>query len=72
MSMTEREKEVLTYITKLKQVNGYSPTITEIMQGINTNSRNFVDLCLCHLERERYITMKPKSPRTIVVKKFIS
>lgn len=70
--MTVREKEVLQYIIKFKLVNGYAPTISEIMEGVNTNSRNFIDLCLCHLEREGYITMKPKSPRTIVVKKFIS
>lgn len=70
--MTAREQEILEFITKFKQTNGYSPTTKEIMDGVNTKSKNHIDICLNHLADEGYITMKPKSPRTIVVKKFIS
>lgn len=70
--MTVREQEVLEYIIKFKQTNGYSPTAQEIMQGVNTKSKNYVDVALNHLVDEGYITLKPKSPRTIRVLKFIS
>lgn len=69
--MTIREREVLDYIIKFKQVNGFSPTIREIANGINTKSIPHVKMMLECLIDDGYITMKHKSPRTIVVKKFI-
>ena len=70
MSITEREKEVLDYIIKFKQVNGYSPTNREIARGINTKSLYHVNTMLEHLKDKGYINYKAKSPRTIKVLKF--
>lgn len=70
--MTEREKDVLDYIIKFKQTNGYSPTVREIARGINTSSIPHVSEMLADLEEQGYITTKRKSPRTINVLKFIS
>ena len=70
--MTEREKEVLRYIIQFKQTNGYSPTVREIANGINTSSIPHVSAMLDDLSTEGYISFKPKSPRTIRVLKFIS
>lgn len=70
MEITAREKELLNYVIKFKQVNGYSPTIREIAKGINTNSINHIKEMLEHLKQCGYISYKEKSPRTIVVLRF--
>ena len=36
--LTPRETELLDYIIKFKEVNGFSPTNAEMMVGINTKS----------------------------------
>lgn len=69
--ITDREKDVLQYIIKFKQVNGYSPTTREIAQGINTRSYYHVTQMLFDLRDKGYITFKEKSPRTIRVIKFL-
>lgn len=69
--LTEREKETLTFIIEFKKTNGYSPTVREIANGINTKSTTHVRTMLAHLEDLGYISEKPKSPRTINVLKFI-
>lgn len=69
--MTIREQEVLEYIINFKKVNGFSPTIREIARGINTKSTTHVKEMIDHLSDLGYISIKQKSPRTIVVKKFI-
>ena len=70
--LTEREKDVLRYITRFKEVNGYSPNVREIAAGINTHSLNHVQTMLEQLKDKGYISYKPKSSRTINVIKFIS
>ena len=69
--LTAREKEVMQFIERFKTVNQYSPTVREIAAGIHTSSTPHVRTMLEHLEELGYIT-KTKSPRTIVVKKFVS
>lgn len=68
--MTVRQKEVLEYIIEFKKTNGYSPTVKEIMRGVNTNSVNYVTETLNRLRDEKYITFKDKAPRTINVIRF--
>lgn len=68
--MTVREKEILSYIIAFKLTNGYSPTTKEIMLGINTKSKQFVETALENLQSDGYITTKPRCPRTINVIKF--
>ena len=69
--MTEREKETLQFIIEFKKTNGFSPTVREIASGINTHSTDHVRIMLANLSEQGYITMRPNSPRTIVVKKFL-
>ena len=69
--MTVREEELLKFIIQFKQVNGFSPTVREIATGINTKSTDHVRNMIQTLEDKGYLTYKEKSPRTIVVKKFI-
>ena len=70
--LSDYEKTVLQFIIQFKQVNGFSPTVREIAQGINTKNIKYVHEILGRLEDNGYIKSKEKSPRTIVVKKFIS
>ena len=69
--MKYREKIILEYIIKFKQVNQYSPSVKEIMQGINSRSFSYVTEGLENLKADGYITYKEKSARTIKVLKFI-
>lgn len=68
--MTVRQKEVLEYIIEFKKTNGYSPSVKEIMYGVNTNSVNYVTEALNRLRDEQYITFKDKASRTINVIQF--
>ena len=70
--LSDYEKTVLQFIIQFKQVNGFSPTVREIAKGINTKNIKYVHEVLGRLEDSGYIKSKEKSPRTIVVKKFIS
>lgn len=70
-TLTIREEDTLRYLIKFKEVNGYSPTVREIANGINTKSTTHVREMLSHLEELGYISEKPNSPRTINVLKFI-
>ena len=69
--ITEKEKEILKYIIQFKSVNGYSPTVREIAQGVNTKSLNHVYSALEDLKVKEYITFKEKKTRTINVLKFL-
>ena len=69
--ITEKEKEILKYIIQFKSVNGYSPSVPEIAQGVNTKSLNHVYSALEDLKVKEYITFKEKKTRTINVLKFL-
>jgi repressor LexA len=68
--MSPRQQDVLNFIIKFKQVNGYSPTIREIARGINTNSINHVHTMIAELQEKGYIKFVHGKQRTIVVLKF--
>ena len=63
---------ILKYIIQFKQCNQYSPTVTEIMDGLNTRSYSYVTEGLENLRSAGYISYKDKKPRTIKVLKFIA
>ena len=71
LDLTIRETELLEYIIKFKQTNGFSPTIREMAKGINTKSLNHINNMIYSLQDKGYISLKEKRPRTIVIKKFI-
>jgi repressor LexA len=68
--MTVREKDVYNYIVQFKTVNGYSPTVREIAEGIHTASLTSVKDILERLKDKDVLTYEDKKPRTIVIKKF--
>jgi repressor LexA len=68
--MTEREKELLMYIILFKQTNGYSPSVREMMEGLNTKSVSHISQMLEELKDKNYIDYQRNASRTIVVKKF--
>ena len=70
--LTPREQDVLQYVIRFKEVNGYAPTTREIAQGINTRSLHHVNEILNRLSDKGYLTFKANSPRTIRVIKFIA
>ena len=70
LNMSPRQEDVLNFIIKFKQTNGYSPTIREIARGINTNSINHVYTMIEELQDKGYIKFKHGKQRTIVVLKF--
>lgn len=69
--LTRKQMDVLEYITRFKEVNGYSPSIREIASGTYTGSTPIHTL-LEELKDKGYITYKPRQPRTIRVIKFIA
>ena len=68
--MRQRQKDVLEFIIKFKQVNGFSPTIKEIARGINTKSIYHVQTMLEELSEMGFIKYQQGKQRTIVVLKF--
>lgn len=68
--MKEREKIVLDYIVKFKTINGYSPTVREIANGLNTKSLSHISETLERLSERGYISYIKHKPRTIRVLKF--
>ena len=69
--LTIRESDLLEFIIKFKQGNGFSPTVREMGKGINTKSINHVNNMIYSLQDKGYISIKHRKPRTIVIKKFI-
>ena len=68
--MRPRQKDVLEFIIKFKQVNGYAPTFKEIARGINTKSIYHVQTLIEELADMGYIRYQHGKQRTIVVLKF--
>lgn len=71
MELTKKQMEVLQYITRFREVNGYSPSVREIASGTYTGSTP-IHTILEELKDKGYITYKPRQPRTIRVMKFVS
>lgn len=69
--LTEKQKEVLEYITRFKEVNGYSPSMREIARGTYTGVTP-VHTIMEELKDKGYIDYKPRQSRTIRVIKFIA
>lgn len=66
--LTPRQNDLLDFIIKFKQVNGYSPTTREMRLGINTKSKSHIEQMLDTLEDENYIKIKHRKGATNVIK----
>lgn len=70
--LTPRQSDLLDFIIRFKQVNGYSPTTREMRAGINTKSKSHIEQMLDTLEDKNYIKIKHRkcSPSIIKICKF--
>ena len=72
--ITKREKELLLFIIKFQQVNGFTPTVREMSKGLCMGSRSTIISMLNHLEERGYIEFKKRKerqPYIIKVCKFL-
>ena len=68
--LTVRERDIYNYIVSFKTINGFSPTISEIADGLIT-SRTFVRQALYKLEQKGFIRYNDEKRRTIVVTRIL-
>lgn len=68
--LTLRERDIYNYIVRFKTINGFSPTISEIADGLIT-SRTFVRQALYKLEQKGFIRYNDEKRRTIVVTRIL-
>lgn len=65
MRLTKRELDVLHFIEKYQNENGWSPTIREIAKAIEIESTSTVHTYLKRLEAKEYIQRMVGAPRAI-------
>src|SRR5512140_1648450 len=65
-TLTERQLEVLRFITKQIEECGYPPTIREIGEALDIRSTNGVNDHLKALERKGYLTRDPVKSRALI------
>lgn len=63
---TERDKEVLLFIQHFQYEKGYSPSVREIGRNLFI-SPTTAQRRLCKLVELGYLSMTPKTPRSIVL-----
>ena len=67
MSLTKRQREILTYLTEYSAVNGYAPSFEEIASKFGYSSLATVHEHLSNLERKGYIKREYNESRAIEV-----
>lgn len=63
--LKQREIDILFFIKKQIEQNGYPPTVREIADGVNVKSTSTVHSALNSLEEKDYIRRNPTKPRAI-------
>jgi repressor LexA len=64
--LTERQREILTFIVKETEARGFPPTIREIGEEMDIRSTNGVNDHLKALERKGYLTRGEQQSRSLV------
>ncbi len=67
MDLTEREHQVLDYLSGYISSRGYPPTVREICQHLDIKSTSTIHRDLHELEKRRFILRDPAKPRTIEI-----
>ena len=67
--LTTRQKQILRYITKQIQTNGYSPSVREIGRAVGLSSTATVHCYLKKLEKLGYIRKENQKGRTLRILK---
>lgn len=65
--LSSRELDILFYIKKNIETEGYPPTVREICKGVNIKSTSTVHASLEKLELKNYIKRNPTKPRAIEI-----
>ena len=69
VSLTRKQKKVLSFIISYKKENKQSPTFREIADGINLRSTSNIDRYIFVLKNKNFIDYLPYSHRSITVLK---
>src|SRR5688500_19980047 len=67
MSLTKRQREILTYLADYSEANGYAPSFEEIASRFNYSSLATVHEHLSNLERKGYIKRSYNESRAIEI-----
>lgn len=67
MALTERQREILTFLAAYTEQNGYAPSFEEIARHFNYNSLATVHEHLTNLERKGYIRRAYNESRAIEI-----
>jgi repressor LexA len=67
MTLTKRQREILTYLGNYSESNGYAPSFEEIAEQFNYNSLATVHEHLSNLERKGYIKRSYNESRAIQI-----
>lgn len=67
MSLTKRQREILTYLSAYTEQNGYAPSFEEIAEKFGYNSLATVHEHLTNLERKGYIKRTYNESRAIEI-----
>lgn len=65
----DRSEEVFKFIEAFIREHGYSPSVAEISVGAKLSSTSHTHYWLKKLVDERRITMKERTPRSIVIQR---
>lgn len=66
-ALTDRQKNILSYINSEAKEKGYPPTVREIAKAVGLKSSSSVHGHLDRLEKRGYIRRDPTKPRAIEV-----
>ncbi len=67
MNLTEREHQVLDYLSEYISTRGYPPTVREICLHLNIKSTSTIHRDLNNLEKSGFLTRDPSKPRALEV-----
>ena len=67
MSLTKRQREILSFLSEYNEANGYAPSFDEIASRFNYNSLATVHEHLSNLERKGYIKRAYNESRAIEI-----
>lgn len=72
IGLSDRQAEILDYITKQIGLKGYPPSVREIGEAVGLQSSSTVHNHLTQLEQKGYIRRDPTKPRAIMILKTVN
>src|SRR5262249_29761077 len=67
--LTERQRQILDFLTKYTDAHGYPPTVREIGEAVGLASPSTVHAHLANLERAGLLKRDPTKPRAIELRR---